>query len=129
MEFKLFPIGKVRQVDNKTILEIFKDFKEGLDGLSVGKRILVFVWFDKSDTPDKRKILRVHPKGDINNPIRGVFSTRSPVRPNPIGIYNVKILKIGDSKLYVEEMDAFDETPIIDIKIFSEDLDCPKTKP
>ena len=119
MSFRVFPIGKVGQTNNKTILEIFDEFKDGLDGLNEGDRILVFVWFDKSDTPDKRKILKVHPKGNINNPIRGVFSTRSPIRPNPIGIYNVKILKMENNKLYVEKIDAFDKTPIIDIKIFS----------
>ncbi|AEF95703.1 tRNA (N6-threonylcarbamoyladenosine(37)-N6)-methyltransferase TrmO [Methanotorris igneus] len=126
MEFRVFPIGKIKQRTNNTILEIFNEFKDGLDDLNEGNRILVFVWFDKSDTPNKRKILKVHPKGNINNPIRGVFSTRSPIRPNPIGIYNVKILKMENNRLYVEKIDAFDETPIIDIKIFSKELDCPE---
>jgi len=117
--FKIYPIGKVEQLKNSTVLNIFEEFKEGLNGLKEGEKILIFLWFDKSDTPDKRKILKVHPKGDPENPIRGVFLTRSPVRPNPIGVYTVKILKIDNNKIFVDKIDAFDDTPIIDIKIYS----------
>lgn len=121
--FKIYPIGKVEQLKNSTVLNIFEEFKEGLNGLKEGEKILIFLWFDKSDTPDKRKILKVHPKGDPENPIRGVFSTRSPIRPNPIGVYTVEILKIDNNKIFVDKIDAFDDTPIIDIKIYSKELD------
>ncbi|WP_343203928.1 TrmO family methyltransferase [Thermococcus sp. 2319x1] len=64
--------------------------------------------------------------GIQKNPLRGVFATRSPVRPNPIAIYTVKIVKIKGTKIFINEIDAFDSTPIVDIKPFVKGLDCPK---
>ena len=115
--YEIYSIGKVRQSENITVLNIFEEYSDGLDGLKEGMKILLLLWFDRSDTPEKRKILKVHPKGNPNNPIRGVFSTRSPVRPNPIGVYTVKILKIDGNNIFIEKIDAYENTPIIDIKI------------
>jgi tRNA-Thr(GGU) m(6)t(6)A37 methyltransferase TsaA len=117
MEFKIYPIGTIHHTDNKTILNIYEKYCNGLAGLKEGMKIILLLWFDRSDTLEKRKILKVYPKGDKNNPIQGVFSTRSPVRPNPIAIYNVEILKIDENKLYIEKIDAYENTPIIDIKL------------
>ncbi|ACV24574.1 tRNA (N6-threonylcarbamoyladenosine(37)-N6)-methyltransferase TrmO [Methanocaldococcus fervens] len=124
--YVLKPIGVVKQDESYTILNIFEEFLEGLYGLKDGDYIILLLWFHKSDDEEKRKILKVHPKGNIRNPLKGVFATRSPYRPNPIGKYTVKIHKIEGSKIFIDKIDAFDETPIIDIKIFSEELDCPK---
>ncbi len=124
--FYLKPIGIVEQNENYTILEIFDEYTDGLDGLKEGDYIIILLWFHKNDDEEKRKILKVHPKGDIKNPLKGVFATRSPYRPNPIGKYTVKIHKINKNKIIIDKIDAYDNTPIIDIKIFSEELDCPK---
>jgi tRNA-Thr(GGU) m(6)t(6)A37 methyltransferase TsaA len=115
--FEIYSIGKIKQLENRTVLSIFEECSDGLDGLKEGMKILLLLWFDRSDIPEKRKILKVHPKGNPNNPIRGVFSTRSPVRPNPIGVYTVKILKMDGNNILIEKIDAYENTPIIDIKI------------
>jgi tRNA-Thr(GGU) m(6)t(6)A37 methyltransferase TsaA len=61
-------------------------------------------------------VLAVHPRGDQDNPMCGVFSTRSPDRPNPIGLHNVRILAIDDTRIRVRNLEALDRTPIVDIK-------------
>jgi tRNA-Thr(GGU) m(6)t(6)A37 methyltransferase TsaA len=84
-----------------------------LEGLVVGREILVFTWFHEAD----RELLKVHPRGDINRPIRGVFSTRSPDRPNPIGLHRVVIVEIQDNcRIRVRPLEALDGTPLVDIK-------------
>ena len=120
----VFPIGYVKK-ENGTLIELLPEFIEGLDGLEEGSFVKLLLWFHLSDTPEKRKILKVHPRGDTKNPIRGVFSTRSPVRPNPIAVYTVRVLRITDGKLKVEDIDALDGTPVLDIKPFVKGLDCP----
>ncbi|MBA2861169.1 tRNA (N6-threonylcarbamoyladenosine(37)-N6)-methyltransferase TrmO [Methanococcus maripaludis] len=122
-EYKIFEIGMFKKEGENSYLEIYDEFLGGMDGLTKNSKILVFLWFDGSDNETKRKTLKVHPRGNINNPIRGVFSTRSPMRPNPIALYTVKIEEISGNKLYIEEIDAFSETPIIDIKRYSKELD------
>ncbi|CAB3288513.1 TsaA-like domain-containing protein [Methanocaldococcus lauensis] len=124
--FYLKPIGVVKQNENYTILEIFDEYIDGLEGLKEGNYIIILLWFHKNDDEEKRKILKVHPKKNLKNPLKGVFATRSPYRPNPIGKYTVKIHKINKNKIIIDKIDAYDKTPIIDIKIFSEELDCPK---
>ncbi|MCQ6254454.1 tRNA (N6-threonylcarbamoyladenosine(37)-N6)-methyltransferase TrmO [Methanocaldococcus sp.] len=124
--FYLKPIGVVKQNENYTILEIFDEYIDGLDGLKEGDYIIILLWFHKNDDEEKRKILKVHPKKNLKNPLKGVFATRSPYRPNPIGKYTVKIHKINKNKIIIDKIDAYDKTPIIDIKIFSKELDCPK---
>jgi len=122
-EYKIFEIGLFKKEGENSYLEIYDEFLDGIDGLTKNSKILIFLWFNRSDNEDKRTILKVHPRGNINNPIRGVFSTRSPMRPNPIALYTVNIEKISGNKIYIEEIDAFSETPIIDIKNYSKELD------
>jgi L-fuculose-phosphate aldolase len=83
-----------------------------MEGLGPGQEILVVFWFHHSTHYD----LRQHPKGDKTRAKRGVFSLRSPHRPNPIGITQVRITGIENNVLYVTDLDAFDGTPILDIK-------------
>ncbi|AEH25503.1 tRNA (N6-threonylcarbamoyladenosine(37)-N6)-methyltransferase TrmO [Pyrococcus yayanosii] len=123
--FKLVPIGVVRK-GNRTWLEIRPEFAEGLNSLREGDWIKLILWFHKSDTPEKRRTLKVHPRGDPSNPLRGVFATRSPVRPNPLALYTVRIRRIEGTRIFVEDIDAYDGTPIVDIKIFVPHLDCPE---
>ncbi len=85
---------------------------DGLDGLRVGDRVVVLTWLHRAD----RDVLVVHPRGDVANPLQGVFSTRSPARPNPIGMHEVRILEIEGPCVRVDALEAVDGTPIVDIK-------------
>jgi tRNA-Thr(GGU) m(6)t(6)A37 methyltransferase TsaA len=94
-------------------LEIDPAFVQGFDGLKAGEVIWVFTWLHEA----QRSVLKVHPRGDVRNPIKGVFATRSPDRPNPIGLHRAKVLSVeADRWLQVQDLEAIDGTPIIDIK-------------
>jgi L-fuculose-phosphate aldolase len=93
-------------------IEVFPEFREGLEGIRVGDTIVVLFWLDRAD----RTVLRVHPRGDTSRPKRGVFSTRSPVRPNPIAVSELLVEDIADTLLKVRALDILDNTPVIDIK-------------
>ncbi len=88
------------------------DVRPGIRDLGVGTEIIVLTWLDRAS----RDVLAVHPRGDQDNPVCGVFSTRSPDRPNPIGLHNVLILAIDDTRICVRNLEALDRTPIVDIK-------------
>jgi tRNA-Thr(GGU) m(6)t(6)A37 methyltransferase TsaA len=83
-----------------------------LADLQVGAEIIVLTWLDRAS----RDVLTVHPRGDPANPMTGVFSTRSPDRPNPIGLHTVLILAIEGTRIRVRNLEALDGTPILDIK-------------
>lgn len=85
---------------------------EGLDGLRLGDRVVVLTWLDRAD----RDVMRVHPRGDVANPEQGVFTTRSPDRPNPIGLHRVEVTAIDGLRVRVRPLEAVDGTPIIDLK-------------
>jgi tRNA-Thr(GGU) m(6)t(6)A37 methyltransferase TsaA len=84
----------------------------GLEDLHAGDDLIVLTWLDRAD----RDVLRVHPRGDRANPMQGVFSTRSPARPNPIGLHRVQIVSIDGPRLRVRNLEAIDGTPILDVK-------------
>jgi len=84
----------------------------GLDSLQPGDQVFVLTWLDRAE----RYVLRVHPRDDINNPLRGVFSTRSADRPNPIGLHPVEILAIERGRVKVRNLEALNGTPILDVK-------------
>ncbi|WP_457751400.1 tRNA (N6-threonylcarbamoyladenosine(37)-N6)-methyltransferase TrmO [Thermococcus sp.] len=126
--FKIVPVGFVRK-EPETHIEILPEFWEAVEGLRDGDWIKLVLWFHESDTPARRKVLKVHPYGNPKNPLTGVFATRSPYRPNPIALYTVKIHRIEEGRLYIGEIDALDRTPVVDIKIFVERYDCPKEVP
>ena len=90
-----------------------RDVLEALDGLRVGDAVIVLTWLHRSD----RDVLRVHPRGDVAKPMQGVFSTRSPARPNPIGVHRVRVLAIDGLRVQVSELEAVDGTPVVDVKI------------
>jgi tRNA-Thr(GGU) m(6)t(6)A37 methyltransferase TsaA len=85
---------------------------EGLRGLQVGTDVLVLTWLDRAD----RDVLVVHPRGDQARPEQGVFSTRSPDRPNPVGLHRVTIVSIDGTRVRVRNLEALDGTPIVDVK-------------
>ncbi|MHC4463765.1 MAG: TrmO family methyltransferase domain-containing protein [Planctomycetota bacterium] len=76
----------------------------------------VVYWFDRNDTPEKRAILQVHPRGDKNNPLTGVFATHSPFRPNLIAISKCDIISIKENMIEIKDIDAFDGSPVLDLK-------------
>lgn len=84
----------------------------GLEGISEGDEILVLTWLDRAH----REILRVHPRDDPANPERGVFSTRSADRPNPIGLHRVEVVSIEGRRVLVRPLEAVNGTPIVDVK-------------
>ena len=93
-------------------IDVAPSVEEGLDGLVVGQAIIVVTWFHQSD----RDVLKLHPRGDPNLPLTGVFATRSPDRPNPLGLHRVTILELAGNSLKVGPLEAIDGTPIVDIK-------------
>jgi tRNA-Thr(GGU) m(6)t(6)A37 methyltransferase TsaA len=88
------------------------DVRDALDGLRPGDDIVVITWLHLAD----RTVREVHPRGDPNRPIGGVFATRSQHRPNPLGLHDVTILAVDDLRINVRGIEAIDGTPIVDIK-------------
>ena len=93
-----------------------KKYQPGLLGLENFSEVWVLYWFDRNDTPEKRSILQVHPRGNKDNPKRGVFATHSPVRPNLIAMTRCKIISVKDNVVEIEGIDAFPDTPVLDLK-------------
>jgi len=85
---------------------------EGLDGIHPGDRLIVLTWLHAA----RRDMLRVHPRDDTSAPMRGVFSTRSADRPNPIGLHEVEVLAVDGTRLHVRGLEAIDGTPVVDLK-------------
>jgi len=104
-------------------IEIDTAYRDALSGLYPGAAAQVLTWLHEAD----RGVLQCHPRGDSSRPMRGVFATRSPDRPNPIGLHPVRILAIEDLTLTVHPLEALDDTPVLDIKplISSEEQDPP----
>jgi tRNA-Thr(GGU) m(6)t(6)A37 methyltransferase TsaA len=100
-------------------LEILPAYREGLDRLQVGDELIVITWLHRA----RRDVLKVHPRMDLSNPLTGVFLTRSPDRPNPLGLHRVKVLEINPGRLYIGPIEAIDGTPVIDIKPVVESID------
>lgn len=124
--FPVFPVGTVRSsltrpedaprqgraAATEAVLEIDPACEEALAGISENERLIVICWLHLSP----RDRLRVHPRGDHSNPERGVFSTRSPLRPNPFAVYTVDLLEVDGRRLRVRGIDAVDGTPVLDIR-------------
>jgi tRNA-Thr(GGU) m(6)t(6)A37 methyltransferase TsaA len=116
--FKLVPIGKVEKKGAAVRLRIFDEYTDGLLGLDEWSHVNVFYWFDQNDTPQQRRVLRIHPRGDKQNPLTGVFACRAPMRPNLIALSVSKIVSVQGNLITLDELDAFDGTPILDLKPF-----------
>lgn len=121
--FQIYPIGVIRKDDDAAWIEIFEGYADALLGLAGFSHINVLFWFDQNDTVEKRRILRVHPRGDQSNPLSGVFATHSPARPNLIGLTRCKVLSIKKNRIQIKDIDALDGTPVIDIKCHIPDKD------
>jgi len=93
-------------------LVLAPDLIGGLRGIAVGDEILVLTWLDRAS----RDVLEVHPRSDSSRPLQGVFGTRSPDRPNPIGLHRVEVAEIRGGRVRVHRLEALDGTPILDLK-------------
>ncbi len=125
-DYSLHPIGFVRSIlkDRRDApklgsegapdawIEMDAEVVEGLEGIAVGQEIIIVTWFHKA----RRNLLKLHPRWDKSLPLTGVFATRSPDRPNPLGLHRVKVLEIGAGKLRVGPLEAIDGTPVVDLK-------------
>jgi tRNA-Thr(GGU) m(6)t(6)A37 methyltransferase TsaA len=93
-------------------LEIEPRFAEALLGMQVGHELIVITWLDKAS----RDVLKNHPRSDASRPLTGVFYTRSPARPNPLGLHPVTVREIDGNRVRIGPIEAFDGTPVVDIK-------------
>ena len=121
--FQLFPVGKVEKVSGTTTIKIYGEYENALLGLDQFSHVVVLYWFHKNDTPAKRKTLRVHPRKNSSNPLTGVFATRSPMRPNLIGLSVCKIKSIENNVIHIESIDAFHDSPVVDLKPYVPPMD------
>lgn len=94
------------------VLEIFPPYLEAMDGIEVGQTLVVLFWLHEA----RRDLLKVYPRGDRSRGLRGVFTTRSPMRPNPIALSELTVLKVHKNSIEVSGVDVIDGTPILDIK-------------
>ena len=133
-QFQLTPVGRVEssltdldlapnQGDEgapSAWLVFEPDVLDALDGIRPGDEIILLTWLDRA----RRDVLRVHPRGDVSRPRQGVFSTRSPARPNPIGLHRVEVETIEGNRMRVRNLEAINGTPIVDVKpVLSSDID------
>ena len=126
MDFTLAPIGYVhstlrertgapRQAGEgapEAEVEILPEYVDALDGIEAGQEIWILTWLHQA----RRSVLKVHPRGCLENPIAGVFATRSPDRPNPIGLHRARVLSVEGGRVRVQALEAIDGTPVVDIK-------------
>jgi tRNA-Thr(GGU) m(6)t(6)A37 methyltransferase TsaA len=93
-------------------LDVSAAFAQALHGLAEGDEVILITWVHEA----ARDVLQVHPRGDLRNPLTGIFATRSPDRPNPLGLHRVRVLAIEGTRLKVGPLEAIDGTPVVDIK-------------
>lgn len=95
-----------------TWLELAPHLAGGLLGMDIGDELIVLTWLHEA----RRDVVQVHPRGDQTRPLTGVFATRSPHRPNPIGMHQVTVKEIEESRIKVGPLEVIDGTPLVDIK-------------
>jgi tRNA-Thr(GGU) m(6)t(6)A37 methyltransferase TsaA len=126
MNFSIIPIGIIEsEIKNKgdaplfytegapnAYLEVYPEYTDALYRMKTGDELIIITWFHLSD----RNVQQVHPRGNPANPLTGVFLTRSPDWPNPLGLHRVKVLEIKGKRIHIGPIEAIDGTPVIDIK-------------
>ena len=122
---KLEFVGLVEKAyNNISQLRVFPQYCEALNGITSFSHIIVLYWLHKRDEEERRRTLTVTPKRHRGAPELGVFASRSPDRPNPIGLSVAELLKVEGCVLSVQKLDAYEGTPIIDIKPYIPGADC-----
>jgi tRNA-Thr(GGU) m(6)t(6)A37 methyltransferase TsaA len=125
-EYVIRPIGRIRSILQSlddaprqgsegapdAWLDVAPAFARALSGISVGDALIVITWLDRA----ARDVLEVHPRGDPESPLTGVFATRSPHRPNPLGLHRVTVREIVGMRLRIGPIEAIDNTPVVDVK-------------
>jgi tRNA-Thr(GGU) m(6)t(6)A37 methyltransferase TsaA len=114
--FKVVPIGVVESVNELARIKVFPGYCDGIYRLEEFSHLIVLYWFHERDNENERSVLRVVPKRHQAREEVGVFASRSPSRPNPIGLCVVRLVKVEGCVLVVEGLDAFEGSPVIDIK-------------
>ena len=110
-------IGIVKEAnDSEAKVEIFTEFQDGLKGIEEFSHLIILYWFHLRDNEKERRTLLVFPRRHAVNVEKGVFACRSPSRPNPIGLCVVELLEVEGGTLTIRGLDAFEGSPIIDIK-------------
>jgi len=132
-DFSLQPIGHIRSTLRAlgdaprqgsegapdAWLEVKPELARALHGLAAGDEVIVITWLHRAD----RAVLEVHPRGDQAAPLAGVFATRSPHRPNPLGLHRVIIREIAGTRLRIGPIEAIDGTPVVDVKVILDRTD------
>lgn len=125
--FKIHPIGFVRKNEQETKIEVLDQYSPALLQLEKFSHLITIWWITGRDNEDDRNTLIVNPRvngKEEKTPDTGVFACRAPLRPNPLGLTIVKILMVEDNFIYIDRTDAFDNTPIIDLKPYIPNSDC-----
>lgn len=114
---EIYPIGTAYKTESPDIMEIeiLPEYAEALDDIDSLREVDICYWMHELGEGERKK-LKVHPRGDSTRPLTGIFALRSPVRPNPIGVTKVKLVGREENSLFVEGLDAFDGSPVVDIK-------------
>ena len=120
--YTITPIGKVIRNGEDCWIDVLPPYWDGLEGIEQYSHITVLFWCHEKDDPQHRSILQVHPCKNPDNPLTGVFATRSPARPNPVAVSVCRLLDVQSNRIQVAEIDAFDQSPVIDIKGYFPDL-------
>jgi tRNA-Thr(GGU) m(6)t(6)A37 methyltransferase TsaA len=125
-QFTIRPIGSVYKANGRTTMVLRKEVRPALKGLNGFSHVWVLWWLNRSDTPEKRSTVQVHPRGNINNPLTGVFACRTPLRPNPIALSLCRVLSVKNNVVEIDRIDAFANTPILDLKPYIPEYDSAK---
>ena len=125
-QFTIKPIGSVYKANGRTTLVLKKEVLPALKGLNGFSHVWVMWWLNRSDKPGKRSTVQVHPRGNIKNPLTGVFACRAPVRPNPIALSLCRVLSVENNVVEIDKIDAFADTPILDLKPYIPKYDSAK---
>jgi len=129
--YSIHPIGRIRSALRSLVeaprqgregapdawLEVDASYARALSGIAVGDQIIVITWLHRAN----RNVLEVHPRGEVQTPLAGVFATRSPHRPNPLGLHRVEVRQVAGTRLRIGPIEAIDDTPVIDVKTVLEE--------
>ncbi|MCF8063516.1 MAG: tRNA (N6-threonylcarbamoyladenosine(37)-N6)-methyltransferase TrmO [Deltaproteobacteria bacterium] len=116
MSYRIHTVGTIHRDASGAVLELAPAYLDALRGLAGFSHVMVIYWFDRNDTPEQRRTLLVHPRNNPGIPLTGVFATRSPRRPNLLGIDMARLLSVEGNRIRIDATDALDGTPIVDVK-------------